>query len=193
LPDEEINDEENEVECHVQDQTTSHVGRVEVPEGNLERFLEIHDGSLTVLLLEVVDFVGHGHVQNIIEIVLLHTFCYVLIIDGAGIGMDEFQLWVRSVLPIKLLEILDVLEVPREGDRHAFVDGAVHDGLTGVDLLGPLGITFWDDDATRTVHHDSVERRLVALIMDLDIDRMLPVDVGVVVESRSDLGTDHVL
>ena len=71
LPDEQVNDEQDEAEGDEEDQPSSHVSGVEVSEGHLERFLEIDYGCLTVLLLEVVDIMGHWQVQNVVEVVLL--------------------------------------------------------------------------------------------------------------------------
>jgi len=61
------------------------------------------------------------------------------------------------------------------------------------DLLCFVLVILVDDDIARIAHHDTIKRALIALIMDLDILRMLPMNIGVMIKGGSDLIPNNLL
>ncbi len=61
------------------------------------------------------------------------------------------------------------------------------------DLFCFVLVVLVDDDVAGVAHHDTVERTLIALIMDLDILRMLPMNIGVMIKGGPDLISNNLL
>lgn len=105
--------------------------------------------------------------------------------------MDENGLRISFVNPVKLFEVFHIFKMSAKSNRHSFSDSTIHDGFTSFNFVGLIWIRTGDDYVAWVVHHNSVESRLVALIVDFDVDRMLPMNVSIMIECGSNLRTNH--
>ncbi len=189
MPNEKIERDKAKVVTNIKCQSTSHIRGVEVRKRDFESILEIHYSWLTIFLLEVIRFIGDWVIQNIQDIVhllILIKRWHVSHVFASSLVGWEHKVSLRMILIIPRggLHLFHVLEVPREGHRHALSNDSLHDFLTRLHFFRFSSV---DNNGARILKHDAVEGTLVALIVDLDVLGVLPVDIDVMVVDSSDL------
>ena len=79
--------------------------------------------------------------------------------------------------------------MPRKGNSHTLCNHSLHNGLACCHDIRLGGV---NNDGARVLKHDSVEGTFVALIMDLDVFGVLPVNIDVMIVDSSDLFGDDI-
>ena len=78
-------------------------------------------------------------------------------------------------------------------NRHTLRHYSIHDLFTLDDLFRFVTVSLVDNYTARIVHHDTIKRALIVLVMDLDILGMLPMNIGVMIKGSPNLVPNHLL
>ena len=142
-------------------------------------------------MLEQIGLLCNRIIQNINNIVLLLIPKQIniqhRISSHSSSWIFEASIGIPSIIPVEAFNLLHILKVSRERNSHPLSNHSFHDCLASLNFIGVGSI---DDDGAWVLEHDPEEGALVALVVDLDVVRVLPVDVDIMVIDASDLGLD---
>ena len=156
--------------------------------------MKIYDCRLAVVLLEVVDFDCDGEVENVDNIILLIVIKLLLvkhvITSGLWGWVDEVSLRVVFIIPIEGLHLFHIFKVSGEGDGHTLRNNSLHVALTPLNLIR---LVFRNNLIARVLNHDPIKRILIRQVVDLDVLRMLPMHVDIMIIHALHLGLNLLL